>query len=99
MPRPLENINFPKVITILACIFGISLGLCGLTAYLNMSGSQHGMGGLLASLGILELIAILLSAFGLVIMTILWVISSAMGGYGKRPDPQKLFDDSDKEER
>ncbi len=100
MPRLFENINFPKVITVLASIFGISLGLCGLTGFLSSVGGRFGnLAGALVGLGMIELAAILLSAFGLVIMTILWLVSSAIGGFGNGADPQKLFVDSDDEQR
>ncbi|HEX8811134.1 MAG TPA: hypothetical protein VF742_03990 [Terracidiphilus sp.] len=97
MPRLFEGINFPKVITILAAIFGVSLGLCGLTAIL--SNTRLGQGGMLFGLGMIELATIILSAVGLVIMTILWVVSAAFGSFGTSADSQKLFDDSDKEQK
>ena len=100
MPRLFESVNFPKVITILAAIFGVSLGLCGLTWFLSTTNTRfNSIGGGLIGLGMIELAAILISAVGLVIMTILWVISAAMGNRGKSADPQKLFDDSDHEQK
>jgi hypothetical protein len=96
LPRLFEHVNFPKVITILASIFGISLGLCGLTAFLSTAGARLGnLGGALMGLGMIELAAILLSAVGLVIMTILWVISAALGNSSQSADLQKLFDGTD----
>lgn len=98
MPRLFESINFPKTITILAAIFGVSLGLCGLTWFLSTTGTRfNSIGGALFGLGMIELVAILVSAVGLVIMTILWVISAAVGDRGKSTDPQKLFDDNDEQ--
>ena len=47
MPRLLEHINFPKVVTVLAVSFGVALGACGLTAL----GSSHDLGGHLLPLG------------------------------------------------
>jgi hypothetical protein len=99
LPRLFENVNFPKTITILAAVFGISLGLCGLTAFLSSISTRLNAGGALVGLGMIELAAILLSAVGLVIMTILWIISAAMGSFGKSTDPQKLFDSSDNEQK
>ena len=106
MPRLFESINFPKVITILAAIFGVALGLCGAQWLMVTSGwisSTHPVGiffnNLFAFGGMLELAVMTLSAFGLVIMTILWIVSMAVGNFGKSADPQKLFDDSDHEQR
>ncbi len=99
MPHPLERLNFPKIIAVLASVLGISIGLCGLTAWLSSLGPANGSATPLIFLGFLELAAILLSAVGLVIMTILWFISKALGNFGKSDDPQKLFDDSDHEKK
>lgn len=88
MPRLLENINFPKVISVLAATFGIALGACGLTAIASMK--FPGM----ASLGMLELAVIILSAAGLVLMAFLWVVASLLGQRQPRdPEIQTLFDD------
>lgn len=94
MTEPLTHrVNFAKIITILAIIFGVSLGLCGLT----YAASTHvrGDGQWIIIFGILELAAILLSAVGLVITVIVWIVASATGYRSSSSDPQKLFDDSD----
>jgi len=96
MDEPLvDRVNFAKVITVLAVTFGISLGLCGLTAVL--SSQTRGSGTVLIFIGILELIVIGLSALGLVVTVIVWVVASiaAVHGGGKSDGPQKLFGDSD----
>ena len=75
MDEPLvDRVNFAKVITVLAVTFGISLGLCGLTAVL--SSQTRGSGTVLIFIGILELIVIGLSALGLVVTVIVWVVAS-----------------------
>lgn len=91
MPRLLEHINFPKTISILATIFGIALGACGLTAV--ASAKFPG----LASLGFIELAIIILSAVGLAVMATLWVIATALGlGRRKESEIQRLFDETDR---
>jgi hypothetical protein len=62
MPRLLENVNFPRLVTIFAVTFGLTLGACGLTA---LAGS-----GKLLALGMLELALMLLSAAGLLLTLI-----------------------------
>lgn len=70
-----SGINFPKVITILAIIFGVSLGLCGLTA---IASRVNQLEPALIPLGFLELAGILFSAVGLVVMTVLWVVATGL---------------------
>jgi hypothetical protein len=93
MPRLLESINFPKVVTVLAVTFGVALGACGLTAL----AANKGAGQYLLPLGIIELAVMVLSAGGLVLTVIVWVVVAAIGNRGGgESDTIKLFDDSDK---
>jgi hypothetical protein len=100
LPRLLENVNFPKVITVLACVFGVSLGLCGLTAWLSSMNRLGGSDQMFLGFGMIEMAAMILSAVGLVLMTILWVFASAVNRVSGRSssDPQKLFDNTDSNE-
>jgi hypothetical protein len=91
MPRPLSHINFPKVITVLAVIFGIGLGTCGLAA---LAGNSN----FALPLGMVALIAMVLSFVGIVVMAIIWAVVQAIGDRGG-PGPTKLFDDEDRRER
>jgi hypothetical protein len=101
LPRLLENVNFPKTVAVLASVFGVSLGLCGMTAFASLSLNRIQSPFIaffrpfFPMAGVVELIAMALSAVGLVVVSILWVISSAVGGFGHGNDPQKLFDGSD----
>lgn len=96
MPRLLERINFPKVVTVLAITFGVAIGACGLTAL----GSAKGGGNYLVTLGLIELAVILLSALGLIVTVIVWIVASLLGQTGyKGSEPQRLFNDSDKDDR
>lgn len=88
---PSSRTPYTKAITILAIIFGVSLGLCGLT--FAASTGMRGDGQWIIILGLIELAAMILSAIGLVVTVIVWLIASA-NGYRSSSDPQKLFDDS-----
>jgi sugar phosphate permease len=93
--RMVDRINFAKIVTVLAIVFGISLGLCGVTAAL--SSTMRGGASVLVFFGIVELIAMACSAVGLVVTVIVWVLASMFGGAGAGrggDGPQKLFDDA-----
>ena len=90
--RLVDRIPFAKIITVLAIVFGISLGLCGVTFVLALSGG--GKANLLAGFGILELIAIGVSLTGLLLTLLVFVTLSIFGSFsGKVSQPQKLFDE------
>ena len=95
--RLVDRVNFAKVVTVLAILFGISLGLCGVT--FAIANSVRGGGGdFLLPMGILEIVVMACSAIGLVITVIVWVIASIFGGAGSgrgSEGPQKLFDEAD----
>lgn len=91
--RLADRIPFKKIVTVLAIVFGISLGLCGVTFFVS-SGGNNGAG-FLFGLGILELIAIGLSLLGLVLMLVIFVTLSIFRGFGKKV-PQSVI--SSKEE-
>ena len=51
---------------------------------------------LLMGLGFLELAAMILSAAGLVVTAIVWVVVAIVGSFGEKvSQPQKVFEDSD----
>jgi protein-S-isoprenylcysteine O-methyltransferase Ste14 len=89
--RLVDRIPFAKIVIGLAIVFLVSLGLCGLTLVLSEGVSSN-----FASLGIVELFAMALSAVGLILTTIVWVTLAAVGSFGKKvSQPQKLFDEGD----
>lgn len=94
--RLIDRIPFAKIIAVLATVFGISLGLCGVTFVLTMGGKGGFIGEFFIGLGVLELIAIVASAVLLVLTLIvfvtLWVFSSFSE---KVSQPQKLFGEED----
>jgi ABC-type dipeptide/oligopeptide/nickel transport system permease component len=94
MSKPLiDRIPFTRIVTVLAIVFGVSLGLCGLT--LVVSNGADGAG-FLMGLGMLELIAMALSALGLLLTLVAWVTLAVIGSFqAKVSQPQKLFDKED----
>jgi hypothetical protein len=96
--RLVDRIPFAKIITVLAIVFGISLGLCGVTFFLSMGGarSRGGFGGFFVGLGVLELIAIVASAALLALTLVVLVTLSIFGSFsGEVSQPVKLFDEED----
>jgi uncharacterized membrane protein len=92
--RLVDRIPFAKIITVLAIVFGLSLGLCGVTFVLSMGGGRGG--GFLVGLGILELIAIVLSAVLVALTLVVLVTLLIFGSFSeKASQPQKLFDEED----
>jgi hypothetical protein len=94
---------FARIVVVLACTFGVGLGLCGLNAVLSLSGASVGgfgsaMGSLRGVVAIVSLAAMILSALGLVLTVIVWVVVEAFGIGRRGSDPQTLFGDKDDEE-
>ena len=100
--RLADRIPFKKIVTVLAIVFGISLGLCGVT-FVVSSGGNNG-GGFLFGLGILELVALGLSLAGLLLTLLVFVTLFVLGSFGVKvsqsPTPSEEEDDtrSDKNE-
>jgi len=92
--RLVDRIPFAKIVTVLAIVFGVSLGLCGVTFALALSGG--GKDNFLAGFGILELITIGVSLAGLLLTLLVFVTLSIFGSFsGKVSQPVKLFDEED----
>jgi len=93
----LEENGFPKTILILAVIFLVSSGLCGLQLIVANSSGGSSSGWVLIPLGIAELIAMLLSAGGIVVVCVLWIASTVYGRYAHpdRGETLHIFEDSD----
>jgi len=97
MRTPLvDRIPFSKIVTVLAVAFGISLGLCGLTFFVS-SARRGGAGdSLFVGLGLLELVAMVLSAAGLLLTVVAWVTLAVVSSFQEKvSQPLKLFDDDD----
>jgi hypothetical protein len=94
--RLVDRIPFAKIVTVLAIVFGISLGLCGITFVFSMGGGGGRGGGFFVGLGILELVALGVSVAGLLLTLMVFVTLSVFGSFsGKVSQPQKLFDERD----
>jgi membrane protein implicated in regulation of membrane protease activity len=90
--RLFDRIPFAKIVTVLAIVFGVSLGLCGVTFFLSSGGGSGG--GFLVGFGMLELAAIILSAAGLALILVVFVALSIFEGFSEKvSQPQKLFDE------
>ena len=90
-----EVTGFAKALVILAAVFLVSSGLCGLQ-WVIASNSQW-TGPILMPIGIIELAAMAVSAVGIVVVLLLW-IGSAIYRRIAHPgddDPQSLFDSTD----
>jgi len=67
--------GFAKALVVLSVVLLVSSGLCGLQFVV----SQGGEGTILIPLGIIELIAIFVSAAGIVLVLIAWGIRALFG--------------------
>ena len=82
--RLIERIPFARIVIILACIFCLSLGLCGVTWILARNTGDSDQGTL--ALGFLEIAGILLSAVGLVIVLLFWAVLALLPGKSTQED-------------
>jgi|HubBroStandDraft_1064217.scaffolds.fasta_scaffold778697_1 hypothetical protein len=92
--RMRSGINFAKVVTILAIIFGVSLGLCGLTVTLADRVPS------VLALAPIAMTLMIFSLGGFVVVGLVWVVMYLTGG-GKAqgPEVQKLFEDDERDKR
>ncbi|MGA3008890.1 MAG: hypothetical protein ABSD72_01385 [Terracidiphilus sp.] len=88
--RLVDQIPFAKIITVLAIIFGISLGLCGVTVVLSDGGNRGGS--FFIGLQMLVIAGILLSLTCLLLTVLAFVTLSILGSFsGKVSQPVRLF--------
>lgn len=77
--------GFPKALVILVAVLLVSTGLCGFQLVVANGGlvignsNNGGLEGILFPLGVVELIAMLLSAGGIVLVLALWLVSALIG--------------------
>jgi hypothetical protein len=98
---PDRRISFAKVVVVLAVAFVLGLGLCGLDATVLARFRNHyeefGPNTFVGAIGAWVLV---LSALGLVVTVIAWVLSAVVSGVSRKDDaPQKLYDDGDEAKR
>jgi hypothetical protein len=90
--RLIDRIPFAKITTVLAVVFGISLGLCGVTAILSSGGNSGS--GYLFGFGMLELVALGGSVVGLLLTLLVFVVLSIFGAF-RREKSQSIFSSKD----
>lgn len=77
MSKPLvDRIPFVKILIVLAVVFGISLGLCGLTGLSVMQGGGMlaGLQRILGQTAIWDMLGMVFSAAGIGVTLIAWVV-------------------------
>ena len=88
MPRLLDHVSFPKILIVLSVTFVVALGACGLT---GAFGNNNAGTFIFIELGVMAL-----SAVGLTLTAIVWIVVAATGNRGAgEPGTAKLFNDSD----
>ncbi|MGA2559953.1 MAG: hypothetical protein ABSF17_09765 [Terracidiphilus sp.] len=91
-----ELVGFPKVLAVLVVVLLVASGLCGLQ-FVASSGGNGSLEGILIPLGILELIAMALSAAGIVVVLVMWGLHALFDRFaeGSELDARKPFNDKD----
>ena len=87
MSKPLvDRIPFAKILIGLAIVFGLSLGLCGLgmVAVWNGKSVSGGVGNLLNKAAGYEVLAMVLSAGGILATAILWAVLMVVSSFGRK---------------
>jgi hypothetical protein len=86
MNKPLvDRIPFAKIVVGLAVAFVLGLGLCGLDFFLLLRESQtHSRGFAVAPVGVASLTLQILSAIGLVVTIIVWVVLAIMASSSRK---------------
>jgi len=77
--------GFAKAIVILAAVFLVASGMCGLQMILANK-ITNGGGDILIPLGIAELAAMVLSAAGIVLMILAWIARAIYRRFSGAPD-------------
>lgn len=90
--RLIDRIPFAKITTVLAIVFGISLGLCGIAVVTSSGGNKGGSS--LTVFWTLELVAIVVSLAGLLLTLLVFVVLSIFGAF-RREESQSLFPPED----
>ena len=93
--RELEG--YARTLVILVAVLLVSSGLCGLQ-WAMQDKFANGLGWVLIPLGVVELIAMVLSAGGIVVVLLLWIGAVFYARFGRAPKDgvQRLFEDGDK---
>ena len=94
--------GYGKALLVLAAIFLVSSGLCGVTVSMEGKGGflnlpNNAWGQFLGIAGLVEFGAMIISGGGIVLVAIAWMVTVVYGLTAKPPKDrvQKLFDDKD----
>jgi len=98
MTKPLVNrIPFAKIVIGLVIVFILSLGLCGVSVVVALQpGMPHRWARLVNQAAGLDMVVLVLSAFGLVVTVIAWVVLAIVrSSVRKVSQPQNLSGGTD----
>jgi hypothetical protein len=98
MSKPLANrIPFAKIVIGLVIVFILSLGLCGVSLVVALQpGMPHRWARLVNQAAGLDMVVLVLSAFGLVATVIAWVVLAIVGSsVPKVSQPQNFSGEHD----
>ena len=86
MSKPLvDRIPFAKIVTILAIVFGVALGMCGLNLLITAPLRQvpQTASAVIVALMFIEAGAMLLSGLGLIVVGVLWLVLKIAAGFNR----------------
>jgi quinol-cytochrome oxidoreductase complex cytochrome b subunit len=87
--------TFAKVVTVLAIVFILSLGMCGLSA--AISSASSGQNDIYAVTMVIGLVGMVVSGLAVFVTLPLWlIVALASGSSRKAAEPQKPYDGNDK---
>jgi hypothetical protein len=93
-----ERIPFAKILIGLVLVFLVSLGLCGVSFVLTLQSTNghSGNGNSLSHAIGYELVVMVLSAAGILVTCIVWIVAVVVGNSREKvSQSQKLFDEAD----
>jgi hypothetical protein len=95
----LEKDGFPKTLLMLVVTLLVSTGLCGLQWMYAMGPSGGSAMGILIPVGVIELVVMVGSATGIVVLSILWCVQTLYGRKHQKDEVERLFGNTDETKR
>jgi hypothetical protein len=74
-----EVSGFAKTLVILVAVFLVASGMCGLTIIFGDNPAMRRLGNAVVAFGVIDIIVVVLSATGIVLVLIAWGITAAVG--------------------
>jgi uncharacterized membrane protein len=93
-----ERIPFVKILIVLVIVFALSLGLCGMGFVLDWRGAKvpPAIGRLMGQAVGYELLGMILSAVGILVTVVAWIVAAVVGSFSKKvSQPQNIANDRD----